>query len=104
MALVRSRRMEVIVYDSHGPVAVLKPYISPATAANLLTAKPSREYGQHPTNQGGIWRIDRTVRGSSRRKKAVRAKAPAKQAGLFSLGGLWKAARVSAILAFVSKM
>lgn len=104
MDLVRRGRMEVIVYDGHGPVAVLKPYISPATAANLLTAKPSREYVQHPTNQGGIWRINGSVRRPVRRKKAARAKAASKQAGLFSLGGLWKAARVSAILAFVSKM
>lgn len=104
MALVRHGRMEVIVYDSHGPVAVLKSYVSPATAANLLTAEPSREYSQHPANQAGIWPIDGAVRGPARRKKAFRAKAAGKQAGLFSLGGIWKAARVSAILAFVSRM
>lgn len=96
--LVNTQSMEVIVYDERGPLAKLSPFMSTNKPGKLRTLEPANQYPDSPMDRGGIWAISDTVR------EAIASPKPGAGAGLLSLGGLWKAARASAILPFVSRM
>ena len=96
--LVNTQGMEVIVYDDRGPVGRLSPFVSANKPGKLRTLEPAYQDQGSPMDRGGVWFISETVR------KAIAPSEPEKNPSLFSLGGLWKAARVSALLPFISRM
>jgi len=88
---VNRRGVEVVVYNDEGAVARLLPY-----AAGPMGV--TRSEGVRPMDMGGVWYIDEETRDSldaSKRKKGLFHR--------FSLGGVWKLARVSAILPFFTR-
>jgi len=90
LALVNSRNIEVVVYNEDGPVARLIPY----AAAPMGIVK---ERTVKPMDLGGVWYIDEETQ-----KRLAKAKRRRKFRG-FSLGGVWKLARISAILPFLAR-
>lgn len=96
--LINTQSMEIIVYDERGPLAKLSPFVSANKPGKLRTLEPANQYTDSPMDRGGVWAISDIVR------KVMAPSKPETGAGLFSLGGLWKAARASAILPFISRM
>lgn len=96
--LVNTQNMEVIIYDERGPLGRLSSFVSANKPGKLRTLQPANQYQDNPMDQGGVWAISETVR------KAIAPAEREANSGLFSLGGLWKAARASTILPFISRM
>jgi hypothetical protein len=96
--LVNTQGMDVIVYDDRGPLAKLSPFMAENKSGRLKTLQPANQYSDSPMDRGGIWALSDSVR---------RAIGPAKtktRAGMFSLGGLFKAARASVFLPLISRI
>ncbi len=98
LQLVNTQSMEVIIYDKKGPVARLAPYTNARKPGKLRTVEPQRESSESPMNRGGVWAINESA------SRKIMLPKPEKNSSLFSISGLWKAARVSAILPFMSRM
>ena len=93
--LVNSQKIEVIVYDKSGPVARLYPYKSLTSKSKLKTMESTVKNDVDPMDQGGVWNLGAAAEKDNNRPKWWLSP--------ISLNGMWKAAKVSAILPFISK-
>lgn len=90
VSLVNSEDMEVVIYGANGPVARIIPY----SAAPMSIEKTKIR----PMDFGGVWYIDDDLRKNISKPKGLR-----RRLKKLTQGGVWKLARVSAILPFLTR-
>jgi len=88
---------EIIVYDHTGPIAKLTPYPLVKRFSRLRRIAPRLRSDASLADLGGVWKLEKKNRGSL--EKTQKPGRP----NWLSFAGLWKMARVSAALPFLSR-